>query len=270
MPNLYNTRQALIKDIKKEVDNSLLFTLELAGFSFNYGQYVMVSIPEAGECPISICSSALNINEFQLCIKKTGKVTEQIHKVKIGDKLQIRGPYGNGFPFHLNKNKNIILIAGGIGIAPLRSIILDLWFLKDCKVSVLYGSRHENVCMFKNEYNDWRKRCNFNIALQYEPKTKRFKRDCSVIGMITELMNKQTILSNSIAFVCGPLVMYEPVVKKLKKLDFKENDIYLSLERTMYCGIGLCEHCAIGDKYVCKDGPIFRYSDIKEDLFKFF
>ena len=269
MANLYQCRLATILNIKKEGDSSILYTCQLPNFSFNYGQFVMVSLPGAGECPISICSSANLENSFELCIKKVGHVTSEIHKLKVNDKIGIRGPYGNGFPFHLGQERNILLIGGGIGIEPLRGMILDSWFLPKYKVVAMYGTRDDKTVMFKTEFNSWRKRTDFYLAMQIKPKTKSLKKYCSVIGMVTDIINERTLLPSSVAFLCGPPIMYRFVIAKLNEHGIKDEDIYVSLERTMHCGLGLCEHCAVGTKYVCKDGPVFKYSDIKDELKRF-
>lgn len=270
MRNPYKTQTSKILDIKEEGSESKLFVLKSPkGFKFKSGQFVQISLPGFGEAPFSICSDPSEKNSFEICAKKIGTLTTALHKVKRGESIGMRGPYGNPFPVKLVEKKDLILVAGGIGIEPLRSVILEILSnrSKYQKVQLLYGACSEKDLLFIDEYDKWRNGLEFFLTLN-KPKSDPRKNlpskwKCQT-GVVTNLFDKARIYRNAVAFLCGPPVMYKFVIKKLKELDFKDEDIYLSLERRMHCGIGACNHCAVGSFSVCKDGPVFSWAQIKD------
>jgi NAD(P)H-flavin reductase len=267
MKNSYETISAKIKNIKEEGSNSKLFTLERPrGFEFGVGQFVIVSLPGFGEAPISICSDPNDKKSFQLGVRKAGKVSSEIHNLKKGDRVGIRGPYGHGFPIELAEKRNVLLVAGGLGLEPLRPAILEIIAnrKKYQKVQIFYGAKTESDLLFSNEYDNWLKNdINFNLCL--DNPSGKFNLKCPFIeGLVTVLFEKIPLAPDPIAFLCGPPVMYKFVLEKLNKAGFKDEDIFVSLERRMNCGIGVCQHCAIGGKYTCKHGPVFSWADLKE------
>jgi NAD(P)H-flavin reductase len=247
-------------EVEKETADAKTFTLHLPykGFSFTSGQYVMVSIPGFGEGAISISSEMNDKKSFQLTVRQVGTLTSAMHKMKKGDILGIRGPYGRPFPVNSAKGKNILIVVGGCGIPPIRPIILDAVKnpQKYKKVYIFYGSKNEDTLFFKREYPQWNKNCDLVIALE-NPKTKKYNK-----GMVTTLFDIKNIPNDAIAYICGPPIMYKFVIEKMIKQGFDPHDIYMSLERHMDCAQGVCQHCAVGPYYVCKDGPVFSYEEL--------
>lgn len=265
MFNPFQTQSARILEIKEEGSNSKLFVLKPEKpFKFYTGQFVIVSMPGAGEAPISICSD-FNIREtFELTVRNVGKLTSIMHELKKGGYLAIRGPYGRPFPAKTLQNRNLLIVAGGCGIEPLRPIILDVLRnrQKYKNVQLFYGVRDESCLIFANEHKQWQKKILMQVAL--DQPIKRVSGGPTA-GRITVLFDKFKIPEKPVVFLCGPPIMYKFVIEKLKTLGVVEEDIYLSLERRMHCGIGICEHCGVGSKYVCKDGPVFCYAEIKNE-----
>jgi NAD(P)H-flavin reductase len=261
MINKYKTYNCKILKISDEGSNSKDFSLSLPYKDFNFaaGQYVMVSVPGFGEAPISISSDMNEKKFFQLTIRKAGTLTSELHKKKKNDILGIRGPYGRSFPVELGKDKTILIVAGGCGIEPVRPLILDAVKNpnKYKKVYIFYGTKNEDAMIYAQEYDKWRKVCDFNLTLD-NPKSKKYRQ-----GVVTKLFDVKKVSNEAIAYVCGPPVMYKFVIDKMIKQGFKPENIFMSLERHMDCGQGVCQHCAIGPYYVCKDGPVFSYEELK-------
>jgi NAD(P)H-flavin reductase len=270
MKNPYKTQSVKILDVKEEGSGSKLFTLKSPkGFKFKSGQFIQISLPGFGEAPFSICSSPNEKKSFELCVKKIGTLTNQFHKMKKGENIGIRGPYGTSFPVKLLESRDLILVGGGIGIEPLRSVILEILGNRNKyqKVQLLYGACSEEDLLFASEYDKWRSGLDFFLTLD-KPKGDPGKNlpskwKCQT-GVVTNLFEKVRIYRNAVAFLCGPSVMYKFVIKKLKELNFKDEDIYLSLERRMHCGVGACNHCAVGSFSVCKDGPVFSWAQLRD------
>ncbi len=261
MHNDYQTFNSKILKIGKEGSDSKTYTLSLPykGFKFAPGQYVMISLPGFGEAPISISSDVSETKNFELTVRRSGVLTTELHKKKKSDIIGIRGPYGNAFPMDLGKGKEILIVAGGCGIEPVRPLILDAVRnpKKYKKVSIFYGARDEDAMVYAKEYAKWKKVCDFNLTLD-NPKSKKFRK-----GVVTTLFDVKKIPTDSIAYICGPPIMYKFVIEKMIKQGFDPKNIFMSLERHMDCGQGVCQHCAVGPYYVCKDGPVFSYEQLK-------
>jgi len=260
MLNEYKINNCKILKIEKEGLDSKTFTLSLPykGFSFEPGQYVMASIPGFGEAIFGLASEMNDKKSIQITVRKVGTLTTELHKMKKGDVVGIRGSYGRAFPIDSAKGKNVLILVGGIGIPPLRPLILDT--LKNPKkykkVSIFYGCRDESVLNYTKEFSRWKKVCDLNITLD-NPKTKKYRK-----GVVTELLDIKNIPADAIAFMCGPPIMYKFVVQKLLGKGLMPENIFMSLERHMDCAQGVCQHCAIGPYYVCKDGPVFSYAEL--------
>jgi len=227
------------------------------------GQFVEISIPGIGESPISISSSPTRGEVFQLAIRNAGSVTNAIHKLKEGQVVGIRGPFGNGFPLELMKGKDILLIAGGIGLFPLRSLIQYILDKREAygRVMLLLGSRSPAERMFVEELEEWRR----SPAVEYmETVDKGDEKWNGNIGVITTLIPKVRVEPrNTVTVVVGPPVMYRFVINELKKIGLADEHIVLSLERRMKCGVGKCGHCQINGVYVCQEGPVFTLEQLR-------
>lgn len=267
----YMPREATIRRIEKLTEFEKLFEIELEDteiFSFQPGQFVEVSILGVGEAPISISSPPSNDNSFELVVRRVGNVTNKLHALKIGDKIGIRGPFGRGFDIKNLEGKNLIFVAGGIGIVPMRSLIS--FILDDSNrdkygiVTILYGSKTPKDILFIDEIREWEKKRDVTVKLTVDTCPEGICWD-GCIGLVTSLFPevKWQDIENTIAVVIGPPVMYKFVIKCLDTIGVREKNIYVSLERRMKCGIGKCGHCQINGIYVCKEGPVFNYTEIK-------
>lgn len=225
------------------------------------GQFIVLSIPGFGEAPFAVCSSPNPCNEFQICVQNKGSLTNRLFSMSAGDEVYFRGPYGNGFPVSKLSKRNILLIAGGLGLVPLRPLIQVIINHPSefGNIQLLSGCREEKMLLFKNEYALWKKNIDLNFTLD-----SICDNWSGNIGIITTLIDKIPINKKPVAIICGPPVMYPPVIKKLLRQKIDENDIFVLLERRMHCGVGICQHCVlVNGKYVCKDGPVFNYAEIK-------
>ena len=232
-------------------------------FSYLPGQFAELSIMGYGEAPISITSSPTRTN-LQFCIKRMGVVTTAIHNCRIGDIIGVRGPYGNTFPLQDFKGKNVVFIAGGIGLAPLRSLInymLHESHRTDYKdITILYGARSPGDLLFKYELEEWNERKDANYQETVDRAVGDYK---GRVGFVPALLDEiAPSPENAIAVTCGPPIRIKFVLQGLTKLGFKPDRIVTTLEMRMKCGIGKCGRCNIGKYYVCIDGPVFTYEQL--------
>jgi sulfite reductase subunit B len=245
-----------------------LFEIKLddgSELSHKPGQFVEVSVFGIGEAPISLSSSPTKKETFEVCVRKLGNVTTKLHRLNVGDKVGIRGPFGNGFDVGSLKGKDLLFIAGGLGIAPLRSLInYVLDNRKDFgRVYLLYGCKEPKELLFSDELVSIASKEN----VEFKPTVDRCPESGvweGNIGVITTLIPQVSFdPEKTLAILCGPPVMYKFVIADLKKRNVPDDHIIMSLERRMKCGVGKCGHCQINQIYVCKDGPVFNYSKIK-------
>lgn len=228
------------------------------------GQFVELSIFGIGEAPISISSSPKKKGSFELAVRNVGNVTNALHSMDTGTTVGIRGPFGNGFPVDNLKGKDILIVAGGIGLFPLRSLIN--YILDNRKefgrLIVLSGSRTPQERMFAKELENWQKREDMELL---ETVDKRDQSWMGNVGVVTTLFPKVDINpENTFAITVGPPVMYKFVVAACQKKGIADEQIIMSLERRMKCGVGKCGHCQINGVYVCQEGPVFTYAQIKK------
>lgn len=267
MENIYKPFKSKILKIINQTYDTKVFRLEVDNFKYSPGQFVELSILGIGEAPISINSSPHEEGYIDLCVRRVGNVTNALHRMEVGNHVWIRGPYGVGFPFEIIKGKDIVYVAGGIGMAPLKSSINHVIYNKGDfgKITILYGARTPADLLFKEEFDKWSKECNFLVTVESTKLPNGGLSDWrGNIGLVTTLLNKLDYpIKDAIGIVCGPPAMYKPVIQELKKAGMSNSSIYLSLERRMKCGVGKCQHCQINNKYVCIDGPVFNYADIK-------
>jgi len=248
-----------LTDMEKLFQIRILDDGERERFSFLPGQFAMVELPGYGEVPISISSSSSAKGYIELCIRKAGAVTNMLHKASRGARIGIRGPFGTHFPMEMMKGNNILLIAGGLGLAPLRApifyVIENRADFKD--VHILYGTRQPDQLLFDYQYEEWRRIVDINLSVIVEKPDDSWK---GHVGLITKLLDGMCILPHeTYAIVCGPPVMFKFVCKRLSQMGLPMQRMYVSLERRMHCGMGKCCRCNVGTTYVCVDGPVFDY-----------
>jgi len=228
-------------------------------FTFLPGQFVMVEVPGYGEIPISISSSPSNKGYIELCIRKAGTVTAALHRARRGAKVGIRGPFGTHFPLERMAGKSIMLIAGGLGLAPLRAPIYHVTEnrteFKD--VHILYGTKSPEQLLFDYQYESWRRIGDVNIQIIVEQPDDAWD---GPVGLITELLDDIEVdPDETFAIVCGPPVMFKFVCGRLNAMGVPMDRMFVSLERRMHCGMGKCCRCNVGSTYTCTDGPVFDY-----------
>lgn len=248
-----------LTDMEKLFHIRIINKDERERFNFLPGQFVMVEVPGYGEVPISISSNPISKGYIELCIRRAGIVTNLLHKAKRGARIGIRGPFGNSFPMEKMKGHNILLIAGGLGIAPLRAPIFHVTEnrseFKD--VHILYGTKTPDQLLFDYQYDEWRRIDDVNLEIIVEQPTTTWT---GKVGMITKLLDDMTIEPfNTYAIVCGPPVMFKFVCNRLRDIGVPMHRMFVSLERRMHCGMGKCCRCNIGSTFTCVDGPVFDY-----------
>ncbi len=227
------------------------------------GQFVEVTVPAVGEAPISISSAPDGKDVFELVVRRAGKVTAALHECRSGEKLGIRGPFGTHFPVDgAMKGRDVVFVAGGIGLAPLRSgIQYVLSHRADYgKVTILYGSKTPQERLFLDELDDWARRKDLKFMETVDRADATWRGN---IGVITKLIpGAQIDPAKSVIIACGPPIMYKFVVVSLYAVNVTNENIFVSLERKMKCGVGKCGHCQINGLYACMDGPVFNYADL--------
>lgn len=264
--SLYAPVTGTITAVKQMTATEKWFKIELEGkmdLGHCPGQFVEVSLLGTGEAPISISSSPTQKGSFELCVRRAGKITNELHKLKAGDKVGIRGPYGHGFPVDELKGKDLLFIAGGLGIAPLRSLINYVLDKRQDfgKVTILLGCKEPSQLLFTEELEKWQKLADINFCCTVDKGAPDWK---GSVGLITELIPGIDIdVKQTYIVVCGPPIMYKFVLVKLKEKNIPEKHILVSLERRMKCGLGKCGHCQIEELYCCQEGPVFSYDKIK-------
>lgn len=263
-PNL-----ARIERILPQIKDHRLFQLRLVddsaaeAFSHAPGQFVEVTVLGVGEAPISISSPPTRPGVIELCVRKAGSVTSALFELQKGDLVGIRGPFGSGFPLDVLKGQDLLLVAGGLGMAPLRSL---LQAVLDDRASygdlvLMYGARNPDDVLFKYELLGLMNRTDIKYLLSVDVDDEGIWRQ--YIGVVTGLFQSvQLNHETTFCALCGPPIMYRFVVKELVDRKIPTERIFVSLERMMQCGVGKCGHCAIGEYYCCTDGPVFQYSDV--------
>ena len=230
------------------------------------GQFVMVAIPGVGEAPLSISSSPTQIGYFELVVRKVGMFTSAMHMLGEGDHLGIRGPLGQGFPIKKLIGADLLFIAGGLGIIPLRSVINYVMDNRRDfgKITILVGCKAPENLLFWEEIELWNIRGDVELACTVDQADPDWKGN---IGLITSLIPGVNIdIERTNAIAVGPPVMYKYVINELLAKGIQEKQIFVSFERHMKCGVGHCGHCQIGPIYCCKEGPVFQYSSIKNNI----
>jgi len=266
--NIYQPHLARIVRTLPQIKDHRLLQLRFEdseirqNFSYSPGQFVELSIIGTGEAPISISSSPTRSGVIELCVRRIGRMTEALFRLPLNSLVGVRGPYGNGFPVEKMCGNNLLIVAGGLGMAPLRSL---LWYALDNRslfkeVILMFGAKVAEEMLFKYELLTLLDRTDMRCLLTVDKDEGRTWP--AQVGVVTKLFDLVEVDPKiTYATVCGPPIMYRFVLKKLLEKNFSKDRILMSLERKMKCGVGKCGHCMIGYKYTCIDGPIFTYWD---------
>ncbi len=228
------------------------------------GQFVELWVPGVGECPISVCSGRVG-DTIQLMVRKVGRVTSALFQMSEGDWVGLRGPYGHGFPVDKYKGKNLCLVAGGLGVAPIRSLwqyVID--HREDFgKLILIYGMRHSFDLLFRQEFQLLLRRKDIEVYIAAEDTAGPEIPSLTVqLGRVTDMIDLAPISADFEVALCGPPVMYKYAVERLQKKGIPASNLWLSLERHMKCGIGKCGHCFVGGRFTCKSGPVFSLAEL--------
>jgi NAD(P)H-flavin reductase len=232
---------------------------------FRPGQFAQVSLFGIGEFPTSLPPSPTEAETF-FTVRRVGSCTSALHLLKPGDKFAVRGPYGNGFPMEEYYGKNLVFVAGGIGLIPLRSAIIYALAhrAKYQRIQIFHGAKTPNELMYVAKLKEWEQTPGVECHLTVDRTADGWTGNVGVVGSLFKKPGVQVPVENTIAFVCGPPIMFRFVIQDLSGMGFQERNIVSTLERYMKCGVGKCGHCCIGVAYVCVDGPVFTYEQIKE------
>ncbi|MBQ7132119.1 MAG: FAD/NAD(P)-binding protein [Oscillospiraceae bacterium] len=259
----------VITDITDETPDVKTFKVQALGggklFEHMPGQCAMLCVPGISEAMFSITSSPTNKEYQEFSIKKCGSLTNYLHEMNVGDQIAVRGPYGNHFPVEDELlSKDLLFIAGGIGLAPLRSVINYVLDNREKygKVDILYGSRSKQDLVKLQEIETvWKNAKDVDVHLTIDNPQDDWD---GHVGFVPSYLEELAFSNDRTVLVCGPPVMIKFVLQSLKKMGFSDDKIYTTFELRMKCGIGKCGRCNIGSKYVCKDGPVFRNDEIEE------
>ncbi len=267
--NPFSLKSAEIIEIKKENADTKTYTIKYIDkndfeHDFDPGKFVMISILGFGEAPFSF-SSTLKNKAFKTTIRNVGDLTKRMNCMKKGDYVGLRGPYGRGWPMKECEGKDILIVSGGIGLAPFKPVINYIGEARNRygHIEVLYGAKTPDNMIFVDEFDGWKcvKDLKLRLTVDSVPDKIAWDHDVGVVPLLLDKVEIQP--GNSVVMTCGPEIMMHFVVQSLLARGFDDEQIYISLERRMKCGIAQCGHCMIGMKYVCRDGPVFPYSEVK-------
>jgi len=265
MKNIFRPIEATLEDVIVESANIKTFVLRpKEDFSFKTGQFIELTLPGLGEAPFTPSSNPNIKEKIDVTIMKAGRITSLLHSSQKNISLGIRGPYGKGYPLEKFHGKDVFIVGGGVGLAPLRSLLFSLFAEIDKynKVILRYGARSPQDIIYKEQIPEWSKIKNVDIVTTVDVGDTTWKGN---VGLITTILKDLPLdLKKAVAIVCGPPIMMKFVTLKLLDLGFKPDDIYLSMEKNMSCGLGKCGHCRLGSFYICKDGPVFTYAQLKD------
>jgi NAD(P)H-flavin reductase len=248
------------------------FTLDLeaaddgAPLSFAPGQFTMVYVHGVGEVPISISGDPARPEALTHTIRAVGAVTTALFEIQMGEEIGIRGPYGVGWPMERAEGSDVLVVAGGIGLAPVRPAIRQMLAGRDDyrSVSIVYGSRTPDDLLYQDDLHAWKARFDTNVQVTVDRDAPTWTGD---VGVVTPLLDRLAFEpDDTIAILCGPEIMMRVVAKNLRARGVSPSDIYVSLERNMKCAVGFCGHCQFGPSFLCKDGPVVPYGTVAERL----
>ena len=272
MTSIYVPYPMTVDAIQQETSDIKTFKLAFRDreaqekFEFQAGQFGVFSVFGQGEAPFGIANSPTQGQYVECSVKRVGKVTNALHELNVGDTVGFRGPYGRGFPIDKMKGKNLIFVGGGIGMAPLRSL---LWNCIDTRqdfqdITVVYGARSTDDLVYKRELQEWVDMPDVSTVLTVDPggEDESWKGEVGFVPTVLEKVNPSP--ENAVVITCGPPIMIKFVLVSLSKMRFAPDQIVTTLEMKMKCGLGKCGRCNIGPAYVCKHGPVFDYAELRE------
>jgi len=273
MRNSYIPTLAVIRKITNENEVKDIKTFELVfktpeamhDFTYTCGQFAEISVFGTGECPIGIASSPMDSGSIEFTVKKVGVVTAALHNLEEGSTVGVRGPFGNGFPLDKLEGRNVVIVGGGFAFTTLRSLIKFLIHEanrdKFKNVTVIYGARDPGELIYKNDLESWRERGDINLNVTIDKAVPGWT---GLVGFVPTVVKQVAPSStNAVVLICGPPVMIKFTMPVIEGLGFTPENILLSLEMRMKCGVGKCGRCNIGDKFVCRDGPVFTYKELQ-------
>jgi NAD(P)H-flavin reductase len=259
-----------VRRVRRETQETFTLELEPAGarneFHFVAGQFNMLYLFGMGEVPISVSGDSNDTQKLVHTVRAVGPVTRAMRAVKRGDTLGVRGPFGSHWPVTEASGKDLLIVAGGLGLAPLRPVIYEVLSKRHNygQVALVYGTRTPADMLYSSEMKGWQKRSDMQVHVTVDHASAPWSGN---VGVVTSLISKVKINSrNAIAMVCGPEIMMRFTLQELQKRGFDLERIYISMERNMKCAVGFCGHCQFGPTFICKDGPIFPYSRIQNLL----
>ncbi len=271
MTNIYIPELLTIEDVMEEAPGVRTFRLVFKddwlrdSFAFKTGQFALYSAFGYGESTFCIASSPTQHGFIQCTFRATGRVTNALFDLSIGDTIGFRGPYGNSFPVDDWKGKNMVFVAGGIGLPPVRSALRYCLDRREDygDITLVYGAKTVGDLVYKNEIKHWEDRPDINIVKTVDPGGETPEWDGKIGFVPTVLEESAPSAENTIAVICGPPIMIKFSLNALEKLGFKEEAVYSTLENKMKCGLGKCGRCNVGDVYICKEGPVYSATEIK-------
>ena len=251
---------------RRETHDTFTMTLEPQArggeFEFTPGQFNMLYVFGVGEAPISVSGNPENPERLIHTVRAVGPVTNAMRKLRTGDAIGVRGPFGVGWPVREAHGRDIVIIAGGIGLAPLRPALYRILAHREQfgTVAILYGARSSEDILYRKELERWRARFDLEVAATVDHADASWR---GAVGVVTTLISKASFdPGHTTAFVCGPEVMMRFTAQALNKRGLPSSDIYISMERNMKCAIGFCGHCQFGPHFICKDGPVYPYNEL--------
>lgn len=263
--NPYIPFKAEVKMARFESNDRSLKTIDLVlneRFNFIPGQFCEVGLLGKGEGPFGIASSPDEVF-LRFTINKTGFLTTYLHHLEKGDTVYVRGPYGNGYPVHLFQGKNIVIVSGGFAFTTLRSLTLYLLKERDKygKITIIYGARRPDLLIYRDELEEWSKRGDVEIHLTIDTPVEGWSKHVGFVPVVLKQVSPSP--ENAHLVMCGPPAMIKFTLPVVNELGFEPKNVWTSLERRMKCGIGKCGRCNIGKQFVCKDGPVFSFEELK-------
>jgi len=265
--NPYAPRIARLGRVIDETPTIKTFCFDLAEpIAFRAGQFVQLGVPGLGEGPFTPSSSPLDPKHLEVTVLRTGLVTERLHRMAAGEACTLRGPYGKGYPVEKLPGKEVLVVGGGVGLAPLRALIYKLLSMTGDlkKVVIKNGARESAELLFRRQYAQWAAHDKVSMEAAIDRPETLWTGKVGVVTTLLENIGREVDISNAYAFSCGPEIMLKFVTQTLLEKGFAPEQIYLSMNRRMSCGIGKCGRCNIGPYYLCKDGPDICYAKIKD------